>query len=345
MRYPRRVRLLSLVALSALTACFGGPRYHGPVTDHFDGTHFFTPDAPPPMGALDLVRWQTSRRHGKWAAWTDARPGPPPPVRVDGGALRVTFVNHATTLFQLDGVNVLTDPVWSERASPVQWAGPKRVRPPGLRIEDLPRLDAILISHDHYDHLDVEALRRLASAHHPVIYCGLGVKAVLDAASVPGAVELDWWDARTLAPGVTVTSAPTRHFSRRGATDGDTRLWTGFVVRGPSGAVYFSGDTAYGPHFAETARRLGPLRLAILPIGAYQPRWFMSPVHMSPDEAVRAAGDLGATTSVAMHFGTFDLADDGQLDAVADLRAALAAKGDAAPRFWTLGFGEGRDVP
>ncbi len=327
-----------------MSGCFAAPRYQGPVSDHFDGKRFFTPGAPPATRGLGkFLKWQLERQSGAWSDYREEPPGPPPPTRVAPGSLRVTFVNHATTLIQLDGVNVLTDPIWSQRTSPVSFAGPKRVRPPGIRFEDLPPIDAVVISHNHYDHLDVPTLLRLQDAFPKLrIFAGLGNKALLDGLGFPNVSELDWWQSTRLgATAVELHSVPVQHFSNRGVTDEEGTLWTGWVIEGTNGRVYFGGDTAYGPHFKAAGERLGPFRLAVLPIGAYLPEWFMSPVHMTPADAVRAKADLRARVMVPMHYGTFALADDGETQAVEDLRAAAA--GDET--VWVLGFGEGREVP
>jgi L-ascorbate metabolism protein UlaG (beta-lactamase superfamily) len=333
------------VALGMGLGCcaWSAPRYRG-LSTHFDGERFLNVPNIEHRGVRDMVKWMRHREPGPWRDWTDAPPGAPPPRRVGAGELRVTFINHATTLVQLDGLNLLTDPIWSERASPVAWAGPRRHRPPGIRFEDLPSIDVVLVSHNHYDHLDLPTLRRLVREHRPRVFVGLGNRPTLERGGVPGAQELEWWQGAELAPGVRLTAVPAQHFSGRGLADRDRTLWAGYVVRGPAGAVYFAGDTGYGPHFAEIARRLGPIRLALIPIGAFRPRWFMAPVHLAPDEAVRAAEDVRAATTVAIHFGTFHLGDDGQEEAPALLAEAVAAR-TPRPRFWVLGFGEGRDVP
>lgn len=317
------------------------PPYAGADSDHFRDGRFHNPNPDEPHGFADFLRWKWTSEQGPWREWTNAAPGPPPPARVEAGRLRVTYVNHATTLIQLDGFNVLTDPVWSERVSPFRWAGPRRVRPPGLRFEDLPPIHAVVVSHNHYDHLDVDTLRRLHEAHAPRFFVGLGNGPVLERAGIPGAVELDWWQSFSLG-GVEVVSVPARHFSGRSLRDRDRALWCGYVVKSPSGAVYFAGDTAAGPHFEQVRDRFGPLRLALLPIGAYLPRWFMKPVHVSPDEAVAAHETLRPRASVAIHFGTFPLADDGETQAVEDLKRVLSTR---PADFWVLDFGEGRDVP
>jgi L-ascorbate metabolism protein UlaG (beta-lactamase superfamily) len=337
--------VLSAGAVVATGCALSAGGYHGPKSDHFDGTRFFTPGVPPrKMGARELLKFQEERHPGPWSQHPDAKPGPPPPERVTGGRMRVTFVNHATTLIQMDGVNVLTDPIWSERASPFQFVGPKRVRPPGLRMKELPPIDAVVISHNHYDHLDLHALKRLQNAFPRMqILTGLGNRALLEGAGLEHVVELDWWQTHPLGA-VTIHSVPNRHFSNRGLFDQDRTLWTAFVLEGPSGRAYFAGDTAYGAHFTQARERLGPMRLAVLPIGAYKPEWFMGQVHMSPAEAVRAAVDLQATVAVPMHYGTFPLADDGEDEPVQALHAALDATGKP-PDFRVLGFGEGLEVP
>jgi L-ascorbate metabolism protein UlaG (beta-lactamase superfamily) len=255
--------------------------------------------------------------------------------------MRVTFINHATTLIQLDGVNVLTDPIYAERASPFDFAGPKRVRPPGIRFEDLPRIDVVVLSHNHYDHMNLATLRRIADTWPNVrFFAGLGNKAFLDSKGLPNVTELDWWDTREVGA-ITVHSVPNQHFSNRGVFDADGTLWSAWVFDGTQGRAYFGGDTGYGPHFKLVHEKLGAMRLAVVPIGAYRPEWFMSPVHMSPTESVQAVSDLEAGMAVPMHFGTFQLADDGETEPLDEL-AKLTAAGSP---FVVLGFGEGRDVP
>src|SRR5262245_24461057 len=309
-----------------LSQLFLANGYHGPASDHFDGTRFHNLDRPLPHGFLGFVGWRLGRLLGgigPWSRWTESPPGPAPPARVPGATLRVTFVGHATVLLQTGGVNVLTDPIWSPRASPFAWAGPHRRRPPGLRFEDLPPIDAVLLSHNHYDHLDLPTLRTLARTHTPRFVAGLGNGALLAAQEVGPVTELDWWQAEELPGGLGLTCVPARHFSSRGLRDRNRTLWCGHVLRGPGGPVYFAGDTAFGSHFAAIARRLGPPRLALLPIGGYRPLWFMGRVHQTPAEAVRAHAVLGARTSVAIHFGTFPLADEGEHEPETDLAAAL----------------------
>ncbi len=317
-----------------------------PRSDHFDGERFFNPAIHGhERGFVDLLKWASKRRPPHWRERTDVQPGPPPARRAAPGVLRATFINHATVLVQMDGLNILTDPIWSDRASPVSWAGPQRVHPPGIRFEDLPPIDVVLLSHNHYDHMDVPTLRRLNSVHHPRFFTGLGNRAYLERRRIQRVTEMDWWDEVPLGDGHSIVFTPAQHFSTRDAIDHDRTLWGGFFVKGPAGALFFGGDTGYAWHFREVRKRLGAPRLALLPIGAYEPRWIMSQVHMNPADAVRAAGDLETPVSMGIHFGTFQLADDAQDQPPRDLRRALAAANLPADRFWVLAPGESRDAP
>ncbi|MDB5035775.1 MAG: hypothetical protein JWQ98_3016 [Chlorobi bacterium] len=319
--------------------------YRGPVSDHFNGEKFFNPGGEGPHGLVDLMKWILNRDIGPWKEFTDAPPGAPPPKRVAKGDLRVTFVNHSSVLIQMDGINILTDPVWSERISPVSFTGPRRHRPVGIRFQDLPPIDIILLSHNHYDHLDAPTMTRLAATHRPRVYTALGNSAFLNTIDVPNATDMDWWDAIDLGGGMRLTCMPARHFSNRGTFDRDTTLWCGFMLEGPAGQVYFAGDSGTGPHFEEIGRRFPSIRLALLPIGAYRPRWFMSPVHMGPDDAVRVHRTLKASRSMGIHFGTFAQADDGETEPVELMNATLDTLGIPRDRFRALENGEGWDVP
>ncbi|HUP63036.1 MAG TPA: MBL fold metallo-hydrolase [Thermoanaerobaculia bacterium] len=342
-----RRTIAKAAGLTAVAAALGAlaerwvaaPHYRGPVSDHFDGRRFHNLQSGWQTEG-SFLKWQMTKTPGAWPEWIDAPPGPPPPRLVDDGRIRVTWVNHATLLIQMDGVNVITDPIWSERCSPVPFAGPKRHRPPGLRFEDLPPIDAVLVSHNHYDHLDLATLRRFGGAR---ILTPLGNSALMARHGVNGAADLDWWQEVQLTSGVKVTLVPAQHFCARALSDRNATLWGGFVISGPSGHAYFAGDTGWGDHFAQIAQRFGSVRVAMLPIGAYLPRWFMKSAHISPAEAIDAHVALQARTSIAMHYGTFRLGDDGHEEPARDLRAALAAKGN--PRVLIVDHGFGVDVP
>ncbi len=309
---------------------------------HFDGIQFRNL-VPRRNGYGALLRWLVSRRQGQWRKVVDSRPSPLPPRSSE--RLRITFVNHSTFLIQLNGINILTDPIWSERASPVSWAGPRRVRAPGIPLEHLPPIDLILLSHDHYDHLDMPTLRLLADKHRPTIYAGLKMRPLLSENGIENIVELDWWQEAAARSDMWLTAVPAQHFSGRTPFDRDHRLWCGFVLQTEALSIYFAGDTGAGPHIEQIAQQFPALDLAILPIGAFRPEWFMGEVHMSPQDAVDAHVTLGARISVASHFGTFPLADDGDDEPVEDLRDILRQTDLHGTEFWALSFGEGREIP
>ncbi len=318
--------------------------YRGPASDHFDGTVFVNTE---PTEMPSLRRGLRMMREGFGPEW-EARqvaPQPPPPERVVGEAMRATFVNHATVLVQHDGVNVLTDPIWSERCSAVQWAGPARYHAPGVALDDLPPVDVVLISHNHYDHLDLDTLAALARRDDPVLVLGLGNASIVEGLGFSRVVELDWRETTEVA-GLTITGEEVRHFSSRGLFDRNRALWMGFSVEGEHGGRwYFAGDTGFGKHFAETGSARGPYRLALLPIGAYAPRWFMSPIHMDPEEAVQAHLALGAQTSIGVHFGTFQLTREAHDAPIEELAAARSRHGVDDGAFVALRPGMAVDVP
>jgi L-ascorbate metabolism protein UlaG (beta-lactamase superfamily) len=281
-----------------------------PFPRHFDGKRFFNPDAPAVRGFLDLLRWQMTSHPERSPRFIDDVAQSKPPSSVAAEELRVTLVNHSTVLLQTRDSHILTDPIWSERASPFHSIGPRRRRKPGVAFEDLPRIDTVLLSHNHYDHLDLATLRRLMDRGQSQFVVPRGVARLLQAHRIGPVHELDWGES-LVAGGPAIHAVPALHFSARGFFDRNLTLWCGYVIESPGGHVYFAGDTAFGAHFAAIRERFGAPRLALLPIGAYEPRWFMSPVHMGPDEAAKAHEILDARTSIAIHHGTFQLADDG----------------------------------
>ena len=324
--------------MDALTA----PIETGPAAEHFRNGRFFNPGVGE-RGPRDLLRWIWTRKPGPWRQWIDSTPGPRPPARVDGATLRVTFVNHSTILLQTEGLNILTDPVWSYRVSPFSFAGPTRHRNPGILFDDLPAIDCLLISHNHYDHFDVPTLKRLAAKHEPAVFCPLGLAGKLRRIGFREVEELDWWQARPWR-GVSVHCMPAQHFSARSPFDRNRTLWCGWMMECRHGNIYFAGDTGFGDLFGAIRERFPAIRLALLPIGAYEPEWFMGPIHISPEQAVEARAILDARVAIGIHFGTFALADDAETGPVERLRRALQGREDAE-QFRLLEEGEGRLIP
>lgn len=276
---------------------------------HFDGRRFYNPGAPQARGLLDALRWSVTTRAKPSARFiADVTPSIPP-RRIEGNGLRVTFVNHSTVLLQQNGSTILTDPIWSERASPFSWIGPRRRRMPGVRKDDLPQVDIVLISHNHFDHLDLATLRWLTHRGDSVFIVPLGLGRLVRSKQIGPAHELDWGEARTIG-NATIHCVPALHFSARGLFDRNKTLWCGYVIECQNRVVYFAADTAFGNHFSQIRQKFGSPSLALLPIGAYEPRWFMSPIHMAPDEALKAHEILGSRTSIAIHHGCFQLGDD-----------------------------------
>ena len=310
-----------------------------PLSGHYDGKRFFNPNAPQAKGLLDVLRWKMTSRTAPWTPRTQpASPASVPPASVGGTRCRITWINHSTVLIQYAGTNLITDPIWSERASPLSWIGPRRFSPPGVLFENLPKIDLVLLSHNHYDHLDVPTLQRIASRDAPRFLVPLGLRKLLSRHGMHAEREMDWWD--TAGP---ITCLPARHFSARGVTDRNRTLWCSYWIATAAGPVYFAADTAFAPHFAEIHNGLGSPRVALLPIGAYKPEWFMSPVHMSPGEAVEAHRILSPERSIAIHWGTFQLADDAADEAVAVLQTALSRYPDLPP-FDVLESGAGIEL-
>ena len=273
----------------------------------------------------------------RWPSRIPVEPRRPPTVGPDD--LVVTFVGHATFLIQVGAINLLTDPVYAERASPVSFAGPRRVRAPGVRFDDLPAISLVLVSHNHYDHCDLGTLLALDRRFHPQLVAPIGNGRLLRSAGIGRVEEIDWWQRASAAP-LPVTLTPAQHFSSRNMFDRNRGLWGGFLIEAAGRRILFAADSGYGAHFREIAARLGPIDLALLPIGAYEPRWFMQDIHMNPAEAVRAHLDLGARQSVAMHFGTFQLTPEGIDEPVRELAKALRQRGVPAEQFRTVDVGE-----
>jgi L-ascorbate metabolism protein UlaG (beta-lactamase superfamily) len=303
--------------------------YHqGPPSPHFDGVRFRIPGHYALKTLRDVLRW---RLKNPWTRWPEFLPVTPdePPALVEGASLRVSFIGQATMLIQTQGLNILTDPFFSQRASPVQWAGPKRTRAPGVALENLPKIDLVLLSHNHYDHMDLPALKAIHAAYQPLILTPLGNGAILHKAKRALHVcEMDLYEDHAFG-GIKITLTPARHWSRRTTRDTNHALWGAFVLQTQAGLIYFAGDTGYGDgeHFREIRARFGPPRLALLPIGAYEPRWFMKDQHMDPAEAVQAHLDLGAARSLAMHHATIQLTGEAIDAPTRELEKARALHG------------------
>ncbi len=323
--------------------------YGGPASDHFDGTLFFNPGGQIPGRFGDLLKWKLRNSRPKWPARSlSPFPKARPADRMDGGGLRLTMVGHSSMLVQMAGLNILTDPVWSERVSPLAFAGPKRVNAPGIAFADLPPIDVVLVSHNHYDHLDLATLARLKKAHDPLVLTPLGNDAIIRTA-VPGMrVSVhDWGERVQVGADAVVHIEPAHHWSARGTRDRRMALWGSFVVETEAGKLYYAGDTGFhqGINYRLMAQRHGGFRLAILPIGAYEPRWFMEPHHQNPGEAVQGMELCNAAFAAGCHWGTFRLTDEPMQEPVEKLAEALDAAGVARERFRALQPGEVWDVP
>jgi L-ascorbate metabolism protein UlaG (beta-lactamase superfamily) len=271
-----------------------------------------------------------------------------PRVPNDGRALRdaqaaptIAWIGHSTLLIQIDGLNVLTDPNWGERASPLSWAGPRRLSPPGLAFEDLPKIDVVLISHDHYDHLDLGTVKRLAVAHDPLFLVPLGLKAWFADNDMTHVAELDWWGTHEQGS-VRFVCTPAQHFSQRTPWDRNKRLWASWAVLGTSRRLYFGGDSGYFDGFKETGERLGPFDLAAIAIGAYRPAGVMQFTHTTPEQAVAAFEDLRAHVLLGIHWGTFVLSEEPIDEPPARMLAETTRRGIDGERAWIFKLGETR---
>ena len=349
----RRLRKL-LTAVSGaggstrLAARRGNAYYRGPPSEHFDGVRFFNPDGVRPKGPGAFLKWQLAAPAEAWPA-SFPSPFPPdrPPASFEAEGARIVLVGHASFLIQTRGRNLLIDPVWSERVSPLSFAGPTRVNAPGIAFEDLPNIDALLITHNHYDHLDIATIGRLWRRFRPRIIAPLGNDTIMRR-GVPelAATAVDWDEVVDLGGGVRVHAEPTAHWSARGIGDRMHALWASFVVESGARKIYCVGDTAFadGGTFKRVRRRHPGLTLALLPIGAYEPRWFMRNSHINPEEAVEAMVLAGAAQAFGHHWGTFRLTNEGVERPREDLAAALARRAVPLERFLALRPGEVRIV-
>jgi len=322
--------------------------YNGPLSDHFDGLNFYNPNGKPPKGFVDLLKWQLGNGRKKWPAEYPSPHHDNPPKSVHGPGLRVSFVGHATVLLQIAGKNILTDPVWSQRCSPVAWAGPKRVNAPGINLDDLPPIDAVLLSHNHYDHLDLTTLSTLRAKFDPLIITPLGNDRILKDHDPNFRIAVgDWQDRFDLSPEIQVTLEPMHHWSARGMGDRRNALWAAFVLQTPAGQIYHVGDTGFhdGINYRAVQKKYGGFRLAILPFGAFEPRDFMRYQHQNPDEAVRGHLLCGAQHTLGHHWGTFQLTNESIQDQLQMLELARQEHGVSEDVFRALQPGQVWNVP
>lgn len=320
--------------------------YSGPVSDHFDGQRFYGPRRSGGKGLGTLLKWQLSGGRAKWPRWIENAPQPRPPERVMGDAVRLTMIGHVSVLIQTAGINILTDPVWSKRASPFQSAGPRRVRAPGIRLDELPPVDLVLVSHNHYDHLDTATLAALVDRFDPLIVTPLGNGTIVGKhAAAARVIELDW-DERTEFGPLVVEAEPVNHWSARWSNDRNEALWAGLMIHAPNRRIFFNGDSGFadGWWVDRLMAKHGGVDVSLCPIGAYAPRWFMADAHMDPDEAVEVYNRMGAPWTLGFHWGCFQLTDEPIDEPRERLEAALAREGIAPDRFRTLAPGEGWEV-
>ncbi len=321
-------------------------RVNIPVSNHFDGSRFFNPIARD-IASSDIRKWRKESKKNRIAfpEWREIEIFPPPPARFDEpGKVRITFINHATTLIQADGVNILTDPLYSYRASPVQWAGPKRIHDPGVAFDNLPKIDAVIVSHNHYDHLDIPTIKRLWHRDKPQIFVPLGDDIVIGRNDKSIQVTpLDWNNKIELSTDIAVHFIRTQHWSSRTPYDRNKSLWGAYVIATKTaGNIYFGGDTGYGDgsQFTDARDKFNEFTAALLPIGAYDPRWFMAYSHMNPDEAVQAMLGLNANKAIGIHFGTVQLTDEAVDDPLIQLQQAIEKHTIAPDIFKALKPGE-----
>ena len=317
---------LSVIGITAYGISISEKGYKGPVSSHFDGRKFFNPNGIKGNGFWNVLKWSFTRTKGEWKAdYTDYAPKDKI-LDSSNHEVKILFVNHSTFLIQMDGINILIDPVWSMRASPLSWAGPKRLRLPGIHLYSLPKIDLVLLTHNHYDHLDIDTLKVIDKVHSPEYIVPLGVNKILERLNILNVRQLDWHQHAIFGK-IKITATPAIHFSGRGMLDRDNTLWCGFIINGLK-SLYIVGDTAYDDHlFKDIRNKYSSIDLSIIPIGAYKPKWFMSPIHTDPDEAVRIHHDTGSHESIACHFGTFQLADEGLDDVAEDFNEALGKYG------------------
>lgn len=320
MRSFNPIFILVSLTMFISAACATNAR---PLSDHYDGKYFYNQTGVKPGGFSELLKWQMGPGKEKWPDQTDTPIIFNVPASSSLDKMIVTFVSHSTFLIQVDGFNILTDPHWNERASPFSFAGPRRVYPPAILFENLPKIDIVLISHNHYDHMDAETIAKLEKKFSPHFIVPLENLDKMKSFGASNVTQIDWWESINVSPDFKITLAPAQHWSSRTPFDRNQALWGSFFIESKKEKIYFAGDTGYGPHFKEIQKKLGSPTLAFLPIGAYAPRWFMKDLHLNPEDAVLAHLDLNSNFSLGMHFGTFQLSDEAIDTPLKDLQMAM----------------------
>jgi L-ascorbate metabolism protein UlaG (beta-lactamase superfamily) len=313
------------------------------MSDHYDGKVFSCVEPIRNKNFRDILKWNFTSQRASWPEWVDIGNADKPPHRVDGKDLRASFVNHSTVLLQTSGVNILTDPVWSKRASPLSFMGPKRVHAPGINWADLPKIDVVLISHSHYDHLDIPTVKKLVGRDNPVLIMPLGVDTIIKR-HMPDAncIVMDWGQSFSFNTDIIIYVEPAQHWSSRSFNDRNKTLWAGFVLKTPFGKTYYAGDTGYGTGkiFRDIFKKHGAVDFALIPIGAYEPRWFMKDSHANPEEAVQIFRDIQARQAMAIHYATFQLTDEAIDAPVQELSLQLKKAGIPVEKFRALKSGQ-----
>jgi L-ascorbate metabolism protein UlaG (beta-lactamase superfamily) len=319
-----RQLLVIVFIIASLNSC---SNYHiGNMSDHFDDNIFFDPEVRDTNNFWSFLKWQITKKSTTWPISVEVKKYDVPPKRVLGDKLRISNVGHVTFLIQTQGLNILTDPVWSKRASPLSFVGPSRVIDPGIKFDDLPPIDVVWISHNHYDHLDINTIKKLWAKHKPRIITPLGNDTIIHSYNKEIQVErYDWGDEVKISDNVKLHLTPMQHWSARGIFDRNKALWAALTIKTISGNIYFVGDSGYGDgrYFKRDKERFGQFRTAILPMGAYEPRWFMEYAHMNPDDMLKAHQDLGSPYTIPSHYDVFKLTDEGRGEALRALRDAM----------------------
>ena len=329
---------LTFLFIGILIGLFiSAPGYKGPKTENFNGKKFKNYDGVKARGFLDVLKWAANREKGEWRAVNDKPTTVPNPFE---DKLTIYFINHATFLIQWKGKNILTDPIWSKRTSPFRFVGPRRMRPPGIAFKSLPKIDLVLLSHNHYDHLDLPTVKKLHQRHQTKFIVPLGVDLLLKNHEIDNVETFQWWENLSLDD-LQIQMVPAQHFSGRGILDRDRTLWGGYMIFNDKKKVYFLGDSGYNERmFNDISKEHPAIEIALIPIGAYKPRWFMSPIHMDPYQAVQVHQLMNIKKSIGMHYGTFPLADEGEKESPEDLAKALNVIGVAKDQFVLLEPGE-----